>query len=342
MCSPRFSLLSEETFLVYGTLFILCGIVAALGNIIAFYILWMPDQRNKSNKILSSLAISDALTGLVVFPLNAYQTLSPNARLSCSIDFVRAYFALLMSGSSVLTLVVIALDRYILMTRFASYHSIMTERKIVVMLIACWLYPGLTPLLKYAGDTPYLINMILIFFGPIILLIILYCLLIRLIYESRKKVIAHASKTNIVENQDGRLEVAPSTSNSTEADCIDQPTKNKLSPTISAVSASKKSSKRHMKLAKSVSVLLGCYLICLTPFNLWMILDMVNNTSGSLSSLHLQRLYMFGVFAGAANSCVNPFIYLSKQPGFRKRFRNILTQVRNSVLGLRPPFEENQ
>eukprot|EP00111_Clytia_hemisphaerica_P015097 TCONS_00044474-protein len=116
MCNPRFSLLSEETFLVYGILFILCGIVAAVGNIIAFYILWMPDQRNKSNKILSSLAISDALTGLVVFPINAYQTLSPNARLSCSIDFARAYFALLMSGSSVLTLVVIALDRYILMT----------------------------------------------------------------------------------------------------------------------------------------------------------------------------------------------------------------------------------
>ncbi|XP_066928686.1 octopamine receptor beta-1R-like [Clytia hemisphaerica] len=333
MCNPRFSLLSEETFLVYGILFILCGIVAAVGNIIAFYILWMPDQRNKSNKILSSLAISDALTGLVVFPINAYQTLSPNARLSCSIDFARAYFALLMSGSSVLTLVVIALDRYILMTRYASYHFIMTERKIVIMLIACWLYPGLTPLLKYAGETPYLINMILIFFGPIILLIILYCLLIRLIYESRKKVIAHASKTtNIVETQDGRLEMAPSSSNLTEADIIDQPTKSKLSPTVSAVSASKKSSKRHMKLAKSVSVLLGCYLICLTPFNLWMILDMVNKASGRISSVHLQHLYMFGVFAGAANSCVNPFIYLSKQPGFRKRFRNILTQISNNVL----------
>jgi len=331
-------MIEATTLYIYGSLSILGGLVAAVGNLVALYIIWMPGHRSKSNKILTSLAVSDALTGLVVFPLNAYQSLTKAARFECAVDAVRAYCALLMAGSSVLTLVVIALDRYILMTKLASYDSILTKRRITIILVTCWVFPGLTPLLKLAGTLPYLTSMVLIFYGPIILLVIFYCLLIRVIYASRQKVIAHSMQqtkflatptcceTSTTTSECAATSNRTSNNNKVINTTTTTTTTSTTTKTLTTTKV-KRSEKRHLKLAKSVAILLGCYLLCLMPFNLWLVLDIANSQDKFMDPYALQHLYLFGVFAGATNSCINPFIYLSKQPGFQKRFRQAVRKV---------------
>lgn len=322
MCKLRITLLESSTLYTYGTLSILCGIIASVGNLIALYIL-VSEQKTKSNKILSSLAISDSLTGFVVFPLNAYQSFSKTAQSDCGVDLARSYFALVMIGSSVLTLVVVAIDRYILMTKFGSYDIIVTRRRINVVLVFCWLFPALTASLRIFSSTGILAkiyegSMIFIFFGPVLPLAVSYCLLVRLIYTSRKKINSHALKmSSIRESSNGKFEMVVSSFR--ENDASDP----KESPKNEQVRKKSPGENRHLKLAKSVAILLGCYILCLIPFNMWIVLDLTK----ALNPYVLQHLYVFGIFAGAVNSCINPFIYLSKRPGFKKRLENIIKRM---------------
>lgn len=343
MCRLRLSLLESETLYTYGVLFVICGIVAAIGNLIALYIL-ISEQKSKSNIILSSLAVSDTLTGFIVFPLNAYQSFTMSAQSSCTIDIARSFFALAMIGSSVLTLVVIAVDRYILMTRFPSYHNIVTKRRVNLTLSICWLFPAVVASLRIFSSPSsifikiYEVSMLFIFFGPVLPLAISYCLLIRLIYTSRKRITVHAklqscNNENLENTEESKFETVlprlhlkekPTKSDSVTELKVDE--SNLPIPTniVRNLSIKKiKFKKRHLKLAKSVAILLGCYILCLIPFNIWIVLDLTKRLQPYL----LQQFYMFGIFAGAANSCINPFIYLSKKPGFQKRFRLMFKRI---------------
>ena len=322
MCQLRITLLESSTLYTYGALSVLCGIIASLGNLIALYIL-MSEQRTKSNKILSSLAISDSLTGFIVFPLNAYQSFSKPAQSNCTIDLARSYFALVMIGSSVLTLVVVAIDRYILMTRFASYDIIVTRPRINVVLVICWLFPAVTGSLRMFSSTGilakiYEFSMILIFFGPVLPLAVSYCLLVRLIYISRKRINSHALKiSSIRKSSNEKFEMTlASHREGCAADARE-------SPNNEETRKKDKGETRHLKLAKSVAVLLGCYILCLIPFNMWIVLDLTK----ALNPYVLQHLYVFAIFAGAVNSCINPFIYLSKRPGFKKSLGTIFRKI---------------
>ena len=326
MCKLRMSLLESSTLYTYGVFFIACGIIATVGNLLSLYIL-LSERKSKSNKILSSLAISDTLTGLVVFPLNTYQSFSKTAQSNCTVDLARSCFSLVLIGSSVLTLVVVAIDRYILMTKFASYDNIVTRRRIDVVMLVCWLLPALIASLRIvsppSGILPKIYEglMIFILFGPVLPLALSYCLLVRLIYLSSKKMNVYTLKKSYSQrvSPNGnfeRVELGNPSSNDKVADSNESQSNER---TLN----NEKNEKRHLKLAKSVAILLGCYFICLIPFNIWIILD----STKSFEPYLLQQLYIFGILAGAVNSCINPFIYLSKKPGFQKKFRQIIQNI---------------
>ena len=81
----------------------------------------------------------------------------------------------------------------------------------------------------------------------------------------------------------------------------------------------KRSRKQGLKVAKSVAILLGVYLICSTPFNIWLLMTIIRSKDISVRALN--NLYIFANFLGTLNSGLNPLIYISKQPKFRKIFR---------------------
>ena len=87
----------------------------------------------------------------------------------------------------------------------------------------------------------------------------------------------------------------------------------------------------HLRVAKAVTLLLISYFICITPINIWLILDLINNGYPFMSSYTRQNLYLFSVLAISYNSCVNAFIYFWKNPEFRKDFWKLFVKVNRKV-----------
>jgi 7 transmembrane receptor (rhodopsin family). len=311
----RFSLIEPPATHIYATLFIVFAIVAAFTNITALCVLWSPRTISKSNRILVSLAVSDMMTGLLGFPVSAYELLS-NQKDSCDFDNFRAFVSLVLTGSSNLTLALISFDRYLLLTKYSKYNKVMSSRLLTILILICWIYPSVTPALKYVKNPyPYLASLVLIFYGPILFIIVFYCLLVREIYQSGKNIQQHGRK-----HLTGKKKIAPTDDDIT---------------TPSANAQLKRSEKRHLKTAKAVAALLACYCVCMAPFNLWLVCSIVNGSHPFIDLLSLQHWYVFGVAVAGWNSCLNPFFYLSKQPGAKKKLRVLLKRGRHGRETLR-------
>ena len=318
MCfEHRISLITSPSTYVYGGCFIMFAIVASLANITALYILLTSRTNgmlNKSTKVLTSLAVSDVLTGLIGFPTSAYQILSDN---SCDKDYVRSLMSLILTGSSNLALALIAFDRYLLLTKFTKYDSLMTNRVLVLLISLCWLYPILTIALRYAPSPyPYLASLVFIFYGPIIFIIVFYFLLVQEIYRSEKNLKQHGQRHIITPSviQTPVFSRSPRSTSTFAAASIKTPISD---------AHSKRTEKRHLRTARAVTWLLVCYSLCMAPFNLWIVFNIVNAQYGIMSTKTIQEWYIFGVTVAGWNSCFNPFVYLTKQPNARKRLRHV-------------------
>ena len=100
---------------------------------------------NKSDLHILSLAIGDAIIGLVLSPISVVQVSNKNFD-NC---FVNKLGRLLMAllGISASTVMVIAYDRYIKLRELERYDSFMTKRRFIVLVV----FPWCTPLLGIFG-----------------------------------------------------------------------------------------------------------------------------------------------------------------------------------------------
>jgi muscarinic acetylcholine receptor M3 len=78
-----------------------------------------------------------------------------------------------------------------------------------------------------------------------------------------------------------------------------------------------KSENRARKALRTISFILGAFVICWTPYH---ILAMVEGFCGCINS----HLYMFSYFLCYANSPINPFCYALANQQFKKTFTRIL------------------
>ena len=77
-CHLIYQSITSPTTYIYACLFIISGIIAAVGNTLALIILWQPQMRTKANKILRSLVVSDAMVGYLLFPYATYMMFTPS------------------------------------------------------------------------------------------------------------------------------------------------------------------------------------------------------------------------------------------------------------------------
>ena len=139
-CDAAFSLPISVFNPIISIFYGLSAISAALGNTFSLVVLWQPSQRSKSNKILTSLAVSDCLVGYICNPMviwlinNSYELTS----LVCRVYTAGLFVATWVVGCSAFTIIFIAYDRYTNITKPFQYHDIITDRKINIILISIW------------------------------------------------------------------------------------------------------------------------------------------------------------------------------------------------------------
>ena len=325
VCQTRMADLTTPTTTIYGVLFIIGSVFTVIANTMVLVILWMPRNRSRSNKILTSLAVSDLLVGLVVFPINSYQVLASGGLTNCPVDYTRVYFAVFLEGSSVLTLAVVSFDRYVLMTKYNKYQTRLVKRLTAALIAAAWLIPAAAPVLRWVGRVPYLVFIFVIFFAPFFILIACYFLIARALRKQELLLIKRHKESFVIESEE--LETMKDHNNVTtskDGDIIkscDQPT---TSQTTTTTKNRMRTEKAHIKLAKSVIWLLIVYFCCVTPKNIWIIIYLADSFEHFWKPLPHQNYYLFAMLMVSFNSFFNPIIYFWKNPQIRKGLRKLL------------------
>ena len=137
--------LSETTrgtalIVVESSIFIIFDLAALLGNsLVCFAFYRNRSLRTVTNYFVLSLAITDVATATFVMPLKAVSTIASAwifGELGCKVDY---FFVNVLSGVSLLTVMLLAINRYFKVVRPIFYPTFYSKNRAMVMAIFAWI-----------------------------------------------------------------------------------------------------------------------------------------------------------------------------------------------------------
>ena len=154
-CQVRFSRLRETsssiavcTFL--GIASVVLVIVTVFGNSLILHALRKCQTLHAPTKaLLCSLALSDlgvAVFALPLFAVYCFAAVFNNIELFCAIRHPYAIVGFSLGSVSFLTMTAISLDRYYAFTLRLRYRQVVTFKRVVFLLAACWVFGLIWPL----------------------------------------------------------------------------------------------------------------------------------------------------------------------------------------------------
>ncbi|XP_038071941.1 melatonin receptor type 1B-A-like [Patiria miniata] len=320
---------------IVATMFLVISLLGIFGNTLVILAVLLSNKvRTATNAFVVNLSVADFLTSLVI-PWNAVALLGreglPVGVWVCSITAAVQYASV---GCSIFSLVAIALNRFLLITRPATtYHKVYTPKKIIILLIAIWLVPlsisivpsfiiieftyndklhMCMPISKAStGPATFTYNIIIggILY-PILLINIIVCYVLiwrHLKRHSRRMAMVHKVASDLTPSSiPTTTTVTIPLTHMTSNDRIHSPA------TLSSVPAiNSQVRRRQNEITKNMFYVVCAFMLCITPF------AVVGTTK------HGPTLpYFFALFF--ANSCVNPMIYATKHRDFKTIFGCIL------------------
>ena len=123
-----------------------------IGNSIVIYSCWTaPSITPPLRVFFINLAMSDLLVGFVVLSLSAVfrvrvlirlknQSNDYDSNLECDISKTVGFFALFLSGVSLNSIAVIAVDRYLGLSLHLRYHALVTAKRALIVVAIAWIY----------------------------------------------------------------------------------------------------------------------------------------------------------------------------------------------------------
>ncbi|XP_022439790.1 adenosine receptor A3 isoform X4 [Delphinapterus leucas] len=132
----------------YITVEILIGLCAIVGNVLVIWVVKLnPSLQNTTFYFIVSLALADIAVGVLVMPLAIVISLGVTIHFhSC---LLMTCLLLIFTHASIMSLLAIAVDRYLRVKLTVRYKRFTTQRRIWVALGLCWLVSflvGLTPM----------------------------------------------------------------------------------------------------------------------------------------------------------------------------------------------------
>ena len=183
------------------------SLVAVFANILILYALYKASSLHSPSKaLLCSLALSDLGVGAIVQPLFvAYRWAQINGNLTqlCTAGIISHIEGSHFSAVSFLTMTAISLDRLFALLLRLRYHSIVTLKRVFILLLLIWLLGGLWASLWITNQRIYAsISIVLI---PICFLITLFSYM-KIYFCLRRQTIqlgTHAQPSTSVETLNG-------------------------------------------------------------------------------------------------------------------------------------------
>ncbi len=125
------------------------ALVASLPTILLNAMVILVVKRTKelqkpSTILLSSLAVTDLLIGVIVMPLSAISDILIFSKhpfaYKCMLDLVNIFFMFLLFFATLYHLTIIAWDRYVAIKKWMDYKVIVTNGRVKKLAIAAWLF----------------------------------------------------------------------------------------------------------------------------------------------------------------------------------------------------------
>ncbi|KAJ8025113.1 Melatonin receptor type 1A [Holothuria leucospilota] len=300
---------------ILASIFVFIFVVGTIGNsLVILAVLFSRKLRTFTNVFVVNLSVADLLI-CISLSMNIVALLSTDGfPLPDVICAAAAFVAFTGVGCSVYTLAVIALSRWAVITRsISTQRSWFTVKKLVAMVIFTWLVPAviafLPPFLglgqlgyaeKYStcshktshdlSDFYSLLQGVLFYPVPLVIIIVCY-------YKVFTFVRLHSK--NIVEQPDVSSTSVPTNQNYLQS--------------RNQHAQKERLSRRQIEITKNLFYVVLAFLICITPFGVSLMIPPSDPAIPWTSTLLL------------FNSCVNPVIYATKHPNFKKIFRQIVT-----------------
>ncbi|XP_061697863.1 trace amine-associated receptor 13c-like isoform X1 [Syngnathoides biaculeatus] len=254
--------------------------------------------RTPTNILLLSLAVSDFLVGLLLWPGEIYMSTSCWAfgDVSC---FLHHFVSFAITSASVGNMVLISADRYVAICDPLHYNLKVTVKRTQICVCLCWFlcFVYSSVILRDQLAHPEkcsscygecvinididggILDLVVIFILPLCIIVTLYLRVFVVAVSQARAMRSHVTC--------GKLQH----------------------------SAPFRAKKSELKAARTLGVLVLCFLICFCPFY---IASLAGGSTFSSSSQYVLYLFDF-------NSCVNPLIYALFYPWFRRAVTHIVT-----------------
>ncbi len=189
--SPSVSI--KATAVSTSIIHLFTAIIAIISNSLMLYIIWkFKCLQTPSNLLLTSLCVTDLITGTVVQPLSiARRIIEAWGTHNCGIRAVCAYHAFLCISMSIQNVAIISMDRWIAIKMPFKYPHIATLERYFKIIIFTWLFWAAfmsMPFLKVLNASMFFVAITASTSANILIVLIAYAQIFKVVLKHRRQI----------------------------------------------------------------------------------------------------------------------------------------------------------
>lgn len=307
------------------TILILISLLSVFGNALVLAAIYMNyNLRTVGNFLFGNLALSDFLQGAIAIPCRIAELLYADCnfrRLFCPASIA---LSILFGGSSNLTILFISVERFVGVRWPFLYYSFITTKFVFTVITFTWVSLAIfasLPLFAWGGLTNYQANLcrfplfltsnyittlyLVLYIVPMCIIVPLYTFILKASLKSIRKI--HIQELSV------RMPAAR----------VNEIDVEETDATAPRVRRTTDQAARQRKSAKTVSLVVGLFIILIMPI---VVIDIVEILGGPKVSLLVIRI---AVGMAYANHFLNIFIYAGCSGEYKRAFAKILSRLRS-------------
>ena len=306
VCPPSSTNSSEELQPLLLTYHMIVLFLGVFGNIaVIIHNIFLNHDKTWSSWLVTHLAFADLLVCLAIYPTKISKGFENQHRKSFFWAWYTAYFA--STFISIMTLLLITVDKYLYIARPLKYPMIVTKRRIFTLISCIWVAALVPPAIKYCikervfpvpnEETKFVSLLVILLLIPIGVIAILNYKMFKIVKEQRQRI---ALEVVLQQPSYGQSQQVQSEQNQTWLRRL----------------------AKEFKAVKTFAIVVGVLIFCFAP-------HMVANVMKMHGVCHtlVHDVRMIGNELVAINSILNAYIYALRHNRYRKAYKQLLSSA---------------